>query len=76
MFGKFFEACTITLGLYCCLQLSSAFSPYSNVVLFKLSQLESLSLSNFQEYVKSDELSQWRTRTKFNPRVNGYYNQH
>ncbi len=48
MFGKFFEACTITLGLYCCLQLSSAFSPYSNVVLFKLSQLESLSLSNFQ----------------------------
>jgi hypothetical protein len=72
MFGKFFEACTITLGLYCCLQLSSAFSPSSKIILFNLSRLESFSGENLQEYVKSVELPQWRSQTKFNPRVNRY----
>ncbi len=72
MFGKFFEACTITLGLYFCLELSS-FSIYSpNVPWSKVSRVEQFFISNVQEKLESEQWFPWKQYTKFHPRVNRY----
>ncbi|WP_156922836.1 hypothetical protein [Crocosphaera subtropica] len=71
MFRKFFEACTITLGLYVCLQLSSVSLP-SPVLWFKVSRFDPFSLSNVQEKVESNRWLTWRNQKHFNPRVNRY----
>ncbi len=72
MFARFMEACTITLGLYICLQLSSVSIPSSSVLWFKLSKLNQFSLSNMQETVESDRWLSSRNQKNFNPRVNRY----
>ncbi|MDJ0658240.1 MAG: hypothetical protein QNJ42_01990 [Crocosphaera sp.] len=72
MFGKFFEACTITLGLYFCLQLSSVSFSSPNVFWFKLSKFEGFSISEVQENLETEQWFPWKQHTKFNPRVNRY----
>lgn len=72
MFGRFIEACTITLGLYICLQLSSISIPSSSVLWFKLSRSNQFFLSNMQETVESDRWLSWKNQKNFNPRVNRY----
>ncbi len=72
MFGKFFEACTITLGLYFCLELSSISMYSPHVLWFELSRLEQFFISNVQENLDSEQWFPWRQKTKFHPRVNRY----
>lgn len=72
MFRKFFEACTITLGLYLCLQFSNFVEPFSNVVWFKSSRFENLPLFNFQETVPYQKVSPWKADHQLNPKVNHY----
>ena len=72
MFGKFFEACTITLGLYFCLQLSSVSFSYPNVLWFEISRFEEFSLSKVQNNLDSKQWFPWRQQTKLRPRVNRY----
>ncbi|MGK7957378.1 MAG: hypothetical protein AB4063_19320 [Crocosphaera sp.] len=72
MFGKFFEACTITLGLYFCLQLSSVSLSSPNALWFQLSRFEEFSISNVQDSLKSQQWLPWRQQTKLRPRVNRY----
>lgn len=72
MFGRFIEACTITFGLYICLQLSSVSIPSSSVLWFKLSRLNQFSLSNMQQTVESNRWLSWRNQKNFDPRVNRY----
>ncbi len=72
MFRKFFEACTITLGLCLCLQFSNFMALYSNVLSLKASRFEKLPLSNLQEIVPYKNLFPWKTEEQLNPKVNHY----
>ncbi len=72
MFRKFFEACTITLGLYFCLQSSSISISYENFLSFNASKFEQFSLSSVQEEIVSNGWWPWRNQEKFKPRVNQY----
>lgn len=72
MFRKFFEACTITFGLYLCLQFSNFVELLPNVLWLKTSRIEKLPLSNFQEMVPYKKVSPWKTDNQLNPQVNHY----
>ncbi len=72
MFRKFFEACTITLGLYLCLQFSNFVVLLPDGSWLKTSRFEKLPLSNFQEIVPYRKVSPWKTDNHLNPKVNHY----
>lgn len=72
MFEKFFGACTITLGLYLCLQLGNVFPSSSRVLMFKLSQIERFSLPTLQQSIKFDGFSPLKSTTQLNQRIIAY----
>ena len=72
MFRKFFEACTITLGLYLCLQFGNFVVRPPNVVWFKTYSLEKPPFPNLQETVPYRKLFPWKTDNQLNQKVNHY----
>ena len=69
MFRKFFEACTITLVLYLCLQSSVVSISYKKFLSFKASRFEPFFLSNLQQDITYNRWWFGKNQEKLEPGV-------